>query len=138
MRLFGKHVVHPWLCDSMEHLTTRHYMSLFDDASYHLLSETSGWQPNNSNGEWNGKGWADVKHSLEYLAEVRAGSLVKIEGKVLAVGNSSMTYFLEMREVGKEDIAARFEAKTVFFDLVARRSMPLTEAMRERMLSFTE
>ena len=31
-------VVHPWLCDAMGHLTTRHYVGMFDDAGYHLLA----------------------------------------------------------------------------------------------------
>ena len=28
----GLAVVHPWLCDAMGHLTTRHYLGMFDDA----------------------------------------------------------------------------------------------------------
>ena len=36
----------------MGHLTTRHYMAMFDDASYVLLSEATGWSPNDP--EWAG------------------------------------------------------------------------------------
>ena len=31
-------VVYPWLCDSMGHMTTRHYTAMFDDASYHMFA----------------------------------------------------------------------------------------------------
>lgn len=133
MNVYGKQVVHPWLCDSMGHLSTRHYMAMFDDASYHLLAECSGWTPNASEGEWRGKGWADVRHIVQYQAEVLAGSLIEICGRIEELGNSSVSYRLEMRELGKEIIAATFEAKTVFFDLFERRSMPLTEEMRARL-----
>ena len=110
MNVYGKQVVHPWLCDSMGHLSTRHYMAMFDDASYHLLAECSGWTPNASEGEWRGKGWADVRHIVQYQAEVLAGSLIEIHGRVEELGNSSVSYRLEMRELGKEVAAATFEA----------------------------
>ena len=37
-------VVHPWLCDAMGHMTTRHDMAMFDDGSYHLLAAL-GFEP---------------------------------------------------------------------------------------------
>ena len=36
-------VAHPWLADVMGHMTTRHYVAMFDDASYHFLFEAFGW-----------------------------------------------------------------------------------------------
>lgn len=36
-------VVHPWLCDAMGHLTTRHYLAMFDDAIYHLYQQVFGY-----------------------------------------------------------------------------------------------
>ena len=133
MKLYGKQVVHPWLCDSMGHLTTRHYMALFDDASYHLLSEASGWQPNDATGLWQGKGWADVNQNLQYLAEVHSGSLIEIYGHVLKIGNKSITFALEMRAKATGEIAATFESTTVYFDLLERRATPLSAAMREKI-----
>ena len=133
MKLYGKQIVHPWLCDSMGHLTTRHYMALFDDASYHLLSESSGWQPNDSAGPWRGKGWADVSQNLQYLAEIHSGSLVEIYGQLLRVGNKSVTFALEMREKFTGNTAATFESTAVYFDLVERKATPLCAAMRDKM-----
>ena len=129
MKLYAKQIVHPWLCDSMGHLTTRHYMAMFDDAAYHLLSETSGWQPNDTTGSWQGKGWADVSQSLQYLAELASGSLIEIYGKVLKVGNKSITFALEMREKSSGKIAATCESTTVYFDLVERKAVPLSAEM---------
>ena len=36
MNLVQKSVAHPWMCDVLGHLTTRHYVAMFDDAAYHL------------------------------------------------------------------------------------------------------
>ena len=38
-----KCVAHPWMCDVLGHLTTRFYVGMFDDASYHLLHAVFGW-----------------------------------------------------------------------------------------------
>ena len=32
-----KGVSHPAMCDIMGHMTTRHYIAMFDDGSYHFL-----------------------------------------------------------------------------------------------------
>ena len=36
-------VAHPWLCDIMGHMTTRHYTAIFDDASYLYFFRVFGW-----------------------------------------------------------------------------------------------
>jgi acyl-CoA thioesterase FadM len=38
-----KTVSHPWQCDIMGHMTTRFYMAMFDDSSYHFLHHVFGW-----------------------------------------------------------------------------------------------
>ena len=55
-------VVHPWLCDSMGHMTTRHYTAMFDDASYHLFAAL-GFTPDHLAA---GIGLADVKMTARY------------------------------------------------------------------------
>ena len=37
MVLVQKNVAHPWMCDVLGHMTTRHYVAMFDDAAYHML-----------------------------------------------------------------------------------------------------
>ena len=71
-----KAVAHPWQCDVLEHLTTRHYVAIFDDASYHYLYRLFGW---NGNKDAEGRlAWVDVKHTVSYLAEVSAGDLLEV------------------------------------------------------------
>ena len=128
MRKVYSGVVHPWLCDAMGHLTTRHYMGMFDDASYGLLHQAFGYA--GPTGAFEGKGWADVKHVLEYKGEVAAGTLVEIRGELVKLGGKSLTARYEMVNLATGEVAATMEAITAFFDLAARKAVPITDAMR--------
>ena len=131
MNVFYKGLVHPWLCDVMGHLTTRHYMAMFDEASYQLLSESTGWQPGSY--EWKDIGWADVRHEIEYKAELVVGTLIEISGGIEKTGNSSLTAYYEMKTKATGEVAATMLAKTVLFDLGARKAMALTDAIRSKL-----
>lgn len=131
MHLLHKGVVHPWHCDVMGHLNTRHYHAMFDDASYQLLNEATGWSATLAN--WQGRGFADVHNSLDYRGELKAGELVEITGGISAIGNSSFTthYIMKNKVTGK--VAATMMAKLIYFDLVNRKSIPLTDELKQQM-----
>lgn len=122
----GFGVVHPWLCDAMGHLTTRHYLGFFDDASYQLMAELGH---DAEAGQAAQQGWADVRHEIEYRAELAAGALIRIDGRVVALGHSSITTELRLFARSSDRLCATLIARTVCFDLAARRSLPLPEAL---------
>jgi len=134
MFLFHKGIVHPWLCDVMGHMNVRHYLGMFDDASFQLLAEVTGWYAGAK--QWKGLGWADVSHQIDYLGEVHAGAVLEIKGGVIAIGNSSFTSHYVMENKMTRERAATMTAKVVFFDLKARRSLPLTETIRQQIKGF--
>jgi acyl-CoA thioester hydrolase len=126
----GLAVVHPWLCDVMGHLTTRHYMAMFDDATYQFLA-VIGYDPKAASEErW---GWADVRHEINYLSELAAGAVVRVEGRAKARGRSSIT--VEFRLIDRSDgrVCATLEAKIVCFDLEARRARPLPPTITDAL-----
>ncbi len=125
----GLCVVHPWLCDAMGHLTTRHYMGFFDDASYQLFAAL-GFDPRQ--GAVDGIGWADVRHEIEYRGEVAAGAVLRIEGRITRLGNSSLSHEYALLDRATGDVCATLVAQTVCFDLHQRRSRPLPEAFRQK------
>ncbi len=84
-----KGVCHPWLCDSMDHMTTRHYMAMFDDASYHFLNRVFGWS--GTDAKKNNIGWADVNHTFEFMLEVSSGLIIEINGILITIGGISFT-----------------------------------------------
>lgn len=122
----GLAVVHPWLCDAMDHLTTRHYLGIFDDASYQLFA-LIGYDPKIGAAEhW---GWADVRHEILYQSELTVGSVVRVVGRITSLGRTSITSELHLLDRADGRLCASLTANTVCFDLAARRARPLPEAI---------
>lgn len=121
-------VVHPWLCDVNGHLTVRHYMAMFDDACYHLYRQVFGY--GGPSGRFEGRSWVAVKQTLEYRAELPVGTLVEVRGRPSRIGTTSLTCHYEMVDASTNALAATLDHVTTFFDLEARRTVPLTDEMR--------
>lgn len=130
MLIVNKAIAQPWECDVLGHLTTRFYVAMFDDASYHFLYEVFGFKGNRDDTET--YGWADVHHEIDYLAEVSAGDLLEIRAFLVKIGSKSITARYEMRNLNKEELAARLESVSVLFDLEHRKAATIPEDLRER------
>ena len=92
MVLVQKNVAHPWMCDVLGHMTTRHYVAMFDDAAYHMLYTVFGWI--GASDAENKIAWADVQHVIDYKAEVSVGDVLEIDSKLTKIGNKSITCLL--------------------------------------------
>ena len=128
MFVVQKSVAHPWMCDVLGHMTTRFYLHMFDDSSYHLLFEVFGWS--GASDDEGARGWADVKHVIEYVAEVNAGDVLETRGGIKKIGNKSITIRYEMMNLGENELAATLECTCVLFDLKARKALELTDELR--------
>jgi len=129
MVLVQKSVAHPWMCDVLGHMTTRHYVAMFDDAAYHMLYKVFGWT--GSSDKENKIAWADVQHIIDYKAEVSAGDLLEIEGILTKIGNKSITISYEMKNLGNNEVAASLQVICVLFDLETRQSVKMSDELRE-------
>jgi len=125
-------VVHPWLCDAMGHMTTRHYVGMFDDAGYHLLAAL-GFTARHLD---DGIGFADVRHVISYKAELRVGELLLIRCGVTRVGDKSLTAFYRMEALESGATAAEMEVVMVQFDLKRRQSIAVVPEIRARAEAF--
>ncbi len=123
-------VAHPWLCDAMGHLSTRHYVGMFDDAAWHLVL-LLGDAPHRA--KENQRGWADVRHEIEYSHEVPVGALVIIRSALVRIGSKSITCKYEMRNAETEVLCATMISTSVRFDLKARASIQLEPELRKSM-----
>lgn len=74
----------------------------------------------------NDRGWADVKQTIEYKKEVRAGDLLIIRTEMVRLGRSSVIYCHTMRDFDTGGLCATSEHVVVHFDLKNRVSVPLT------------
>ena len=131
-----KGMAQPWYCDVMGHMNIRHYMAMFDESSYQLLFEVFGWTGNPDNN--GGQGWADVKHVIEYQAEVHAGDLLKIRGCITKVGNKSIGIRYEMTNAAKDELAATLNCVCVLIDLTSRDAVPLSDKQRDQATEYME
>ena len=124
-----KSVAHPWQCDIMGHMTTRFYMAMFDDSSYHFLHHVFGWT---SAQDPSGKlGWVDVRHEIDYTAEVDAGDLLEVRAELVKIGGKSMTVSFEMIKLGSGDVAATLKGVVVLFDLENRCAVRIPDDLRK-------
>lgn len=124
----ARSVVYPWLCDSMGHLATQHYMKVFDDATYHLLGRL-GYSLHDS--AKTRRGWADVSHSIEYRRELLAGDLVIALSCVQRLGNKSLTYRSRLvRPRQPDEECAVLTGVMVHFDLERRTAIELPAEIR--------
>ena len=119
-------VVYPWLCDSMGHMNTQHYAAMYDAATFHFINALAPQQALADSG----RGWADIKQTIEYKHEARSGGLVTIVTSLLRVGGKSVTFLHEMRNSDSQEIHSTCENVTVLFDLKARKAIPLDDAIR--------
>jgi len=123
-------VVYPWHCDHQGHMTTMHYVGMFDQAFWH---HTSALGFTRAYLEAHHSGFVDVRDTLEYLVEQPVGSLIVIESGLLRVGNTSITAIHRMCNAETGDLAATSEKISVFFDMEARCKLPLPDELRAGM-----
>jgi|SRR5450755_802679 len=120
---------HPWLCDVMGHMNSRHIFALFDDASFQffaLLGYPFAEQ------QKRGLGWADVHLEIDLSHEVAAGTALIVRTIVLKIGTKSFTCCHELFTAYSDVLHARMTVVTACFDLTARRAAPLPDDFRER------
>ncbi|MEC9345115.1 MAG: thioesterase family protein [Pseudomonadota bacterium] len=116
--------IYPWHCDHMGHMNVMYYVHFFDQAAGHLLS-ACGYKWDKLGAER--LGFVDVKHVIEYRNEQKVGAQLIVQSGVVRRGRSSMTCCHRMVNTETGAIAATMETTTIFFDLEARKSVPLRE-----------
>lgn len=124
----GRRVVYPWLCDQMGHLATQHYMAFFDDAFYHLLAAIGPIHTHTDAGSF---GWADVRHEIDYLAELKSGDLVTLRSWVTSIGTKSLSHITYMTRTESNEPCARALSRTVRFDLTRRLAIDIEPSLRQ-------
>ncbi len=129
-----KSVAHPWMCDVLGHMTTRFYVGMFDDASYHFLHAVFGWT--GASDDEGKTAWVDARQLIEYQAEVAAGDLLEIRAALTRIGTKSITVSYVMTNLGDNQTAATMEVIYVLFDLQKRRGLVLTDELREKASAY--
>ena len=77
-----------------------------------------------------------ARATTDFVKELRAGDLVRIEGGVSRLGNRSVTFILRMRHVDTGEIHATYTIVEVLFDPKTRKSAPIPAPLREALSAF--
>ena len=124
-------VVHPWHHDHFGHMNVRHYAPFFDDASYHLW--TCLGLPYSAMLKDHGIHCVTAQATTNFLKELTAGDLIRIDGTVVRVGTKSVTFRLAMHHADTGETHATYDLVEVFFDPKTRRSTAMPEAVRQSL-----
>jgi len=121
-------VVYPAQCDAMGHMNVQHYIAAFDQAMWHMMHELGYRTPADSGV---GYGWADVRHVVDFRTELRPGDLYKVSSGVRKIGGTSLITLHRLFKLRTGELAAECDMTSVYFDLAARASCPLPQAVRD-------
>ena len=118
----------PGMCDINGHMNVVYYTQFFDAATWKLLSFLTGDPPLANDG----LSWADVRHHIEFLREVRAGETIHVLSQVNRVGSKSLTLKHALTVADERRPRATCEVVTVRFDLQARQAVSLPRTLKDR------
>ena len=127
-------VVHPWHHDIFGHMNVRHYAPFFDDASFFLYTTLNipiRWML-----EDHGVHIVSAKAETNFIKELTAGDGFVIDGAVKRLGGRSMTFHLRMIHAETGDLHAIYDLTEVFFDPNTRKSAPMPQEVRDRLMPF--
>ena len=123
-------VVYPWHCDHLRHLPVKHYVGMFDQAAWHLLSGLGfTWEESKRSR----RTFVDAKHTIEYKAEQQVGSLIVVHAGLTRIGTKSITCSYRMTNTETGVLAATSEVVCIHFHLDERTSVAIPDAERERL-----
>ena len=125
-------VVHPWLCDQFGHLNVRNYSNLFNEAQFFAYAR-AGF-PQSVALKHGGHGVAAICRT-NFLKELPMGSLINIDGGMVASSNKTFTFFCRMYNVETGELHATSESLEVFFDPTSRKSAVIPDVLRPFILN---
>jgi acyl-CoA thioester hydrolase len=125
-------IVMPSHCDQYGHLNVRHYAAFFDDAGWHMYAHAG---VSLSDLRSRGLGSVVATMTIDFHHEILAGQLVLIRGAFTRVGTKSFEYVLELYEADSMTHCATQRTVEVCFDTTGRKSVPLPEDVREKLIA---
>ena len=123
-------VVFPALCDHLGHMNVRYYAHAFDDASFHAWARIGiTFKAMHAAGAV-----TVVAHTeTDFVLEITAGSLIKVESAFVKLGTKSTTYRQRLVDAENGELYANQRVVEVFFDLKTRKSVAMPAGFREKI-----
>lgn len=116
-----------WECDEFGHMNVQFYTARMSDGFWQLLTAL-GMGPGVRRERQ--IGIVAIDNSSQYRREVRAGELIRVESAPVEIGEKSVVLQHRLLSGESGELAFTSTAKSVCFDLKARRSMPFPPDIR--------
>jgi acyl-CoA thioester hydrolase len=119
-----------WHCDHVGHLNIAHYVSRFDEAHWPFFAEiglTPAWLRSQR------RGMAAVEQHIRYRREVKAGDVLAIRSRLVAVAAKTITSVHELLDDSSGEICAVERITCALLDLDARRAVAFPDAIAARL-----
>jgi acyl-CoA thioester hydrolase len=124
----NRSVVFPAFCDHLGHMNVRYYAHIFDDASFHAWASIGI----TFDDMYAQDAVTVVAHTAtDFIQEVKAGSLVKVETAFIKLGTKSTTYRQRLINAETGTLHAKQKVVEVFFNLKTRESVAMPKIFRD-------
>ncbi|MDX1485822.1 MAG: thioesterase family protein [Alphaproteobacteria bacterium] len=123
-------VVFPAQCDHLGHMNVRYYAHIFDDASFHCWANIGiNFEDMHAQGAV-----TVVAHTAtDFIREVVAGSLVRVESAFVKLGTKSATYHQRLINAETGVLHARQRQVEAFINFESRKSVAIPDAFRDKI-----
>ena len=129
-------VVHPWYCDSFGHMNVRWYAHFFDDAAFHVWPVY--WGSHKKMQDKFGIHTVTARASTDFLVELVAGDLIKVDCVLTRLGGKSCTFQERILHIDSNVVHATYEMTEVFFDPKSRKAAPMPDEIRASLEVFVD
>lgn len=119
--------VESWECEAHGTAAPRAHIARFAECANHLFR---AMDMNKAELRSRGLGSAALDYDIVYRRPMRVGQAVDIRSGLLAAGDKVFHFFHHLVDAGTGETITSIVVAAVFFDLVARKSVPLPEFAR--------
>lgn len=127
--------VYPWQCDHMGHMNVMWYTGKFDEATWQILAHiglTLNYMKTQN------KLAAAVRQEIDYKREVMAGSVIKIQTRILEMRGKVIKYCHEMINLENDEVVAISIITGVHMDGATHKACPVPDDILKRGLDLIE
>jgi acyl-CoA thioester hydrolase len=120
-------------CDLLGHMNIQFYISRISHATWNMCYFIGISPEDIKDGK---RATAAVHQENSYLKELLAGDIIHMETGILKSSNKSITFHNKLINSATGEIAMDNISTAVYIDLGARKAIPLTDIMREKVSDF--
>lgn len=122
--------VAPRDCDILGHMNVAAYVDAVSDAMFTIQGAAGLDRAHMATAK---RSFVAARMECDYLAEMLAGDVLRMDSRVLHVGTKSARFAHVMTRLADGATVFTAENVSVYFDLAARRALPMPDDLRQAL-----